>query len=123
MQVDNLEQITGYLLKDRNIRYQSAMYLALKDTVEQGFPHASNALRRGIVLQLAACLGEIPLRNPYHFSTDACDEFEIGRKEAKQIYTSFLEDGMNLPAPGEIEEALNDLRDKYRQLEGWVDDC
>lgn len=46
----------------------------------------------------------------------------MGRKEGRQIYISFLEDGMNLPAPSEIEVALKDLRDKYRQLESWVDD-
>lgn len=68
MQVDNLKQTSDYLLNDKSLCYQFAMYLAIKDTIEQGFPDASTAWRRGIVLQLAACLGEIHLRNPYLFS-------------------------------------------------------
>jgi hypothetical protein len=121
MQLDNLEQMTEYLQTGKGIGYQSAMYLAIKHSVEHGCPETSNDQKRGIVLQLANCLGEITLDNPYHFLTNEFGEFEIGREEGRQIYRAFLEARVELPALGEIEVALQDLRHQYRQLKGWLD--
>lgn len=117
MRIDNWEKMTQYMeTASATPLYQSALYLAVKNAVDQGCPQISVDRQRGTILQLAAYFDAIELDNPYDFITKEFEEFEVGQKDGRHIYDALLRGDMILPAPEEMETSLRDIRDKYSGL-------